>query len=211
MPKQSVQAGVKVSQGYPRLPHEGASQGLVSSKTSDLSPGLPGKRKHQKEITMNKHINPQDLQTSSRDLILILADELSVLEQRYSALEEAAIKKDAPSFHENYRKAEQVDFLDRIEAIKEAMSSVEATSIKAAVIQLAVANTIVSDMVGFDLPDAEIGKLERTFRRLMHSAMGVLMRDAGLDRMSFGIDRLMSFHLNPWEAYEDRVAALGDL
>ncbi|TPI60981.1 hypothetical protein FJ417_11275 [Mesorhizobium sp. B3-1-7] len=147
------------------------------------------------------------------EIILRLASELKVLEDRYISLDEEATTKrngGEPSFYKTYRDSEMRHVFDRILIIREAIGVIEADSVKSAVVQLAVANTVVADITDSEHTDYEMGRLKRTYDRLIHSAMSVLLRQATLEKSAYAIDHMMAFYRNPWEPYEARVRAIDE-
>lgn len=146
------------------------------------------------------------------EIILKLASELEVLEDRYTALDEEATTKgsDEPSFYKIYRDSEMRHVFDRILIIREAIGALEANSVKSAVVQLAVANTVMADITDSEHTDYEMGRLKRGYDRLIHSSMAVLLRETTLEKSAYAIDHMMSFYRNPWEPYEARVKEIDE-
>ncbi|MDX8438316.1 hypothetical protein [Mesorhizobium australafricanum] len=147
------------------------------------------------------------------EIILKLASELEVLENRYISLDkEATTKRNSgePSFYRIYRDSEMQHVFDRILIFRETISALEANSVRSAVVQLATANTIVADITDSEHTDYEMGRLKRAYDRLIHSSMSVLLRETTLEEGAYAINHMMSFYRNPWEPYEARVRAIDE-
>lgn len=147
------------------------------------------------------------------EIILRLASELEALESRYISLDKEATTKrngDEPSFYKIYRDSEMRHVFDRILITREAIGTLEANSVKSAVVQLAVANTVVADITDSEHTEYEMGRLKRAYERLIYSSMSVLLKETALEKSAYAIDHMMSFHCNPWEPYEARVRAIDE-
>ena len=139
--------------------------------------------------------------SESCDLIVMVARQLNALQKRNRELDELP---EAIGSEAIYRRAERDDLEDRIDILRDFISTQQAKSLAGAAIQVVMIDVVIDPTLAFEEKAETKDKLR--YERLLHSVqdyLGSLLPD-GLLALLTEVDG--SAHCNPWVHYETHLA-----
>jgi hypothetical protein len=157
-------------------------------------------------------------QASSNDPLVAIAREIKELSDRYEHLErmEFDLRKSANtddlkhSARKSYLDAEIAQVFDLADAKHDALSTMQATSLEAAAVQIGEAYRLASMLLdGVGERDYQSRSMEMRFERLIYSALSALQKASNLDFDTTNIAESVGQYRNPWLTHEECLAIIG--
>lgn len=141
---------------------------------------------------------------SNDDPIVALANEIAACHKQ--ATELLRTRKTDRSDPSTDKDAKLDRLYDRIYAARDELTGLKAQSVEGAVVQLAAASNIFSNIGESPLGSEDRRTALILYRRLVYSAIAFLCEDSGIEENEMALPLFLEPHLDPWKLPSDLPA-----
>jgi hypothetical protein len=142
------------------------------------------------------------------DPVAEIGRRLEELAVRRDEIEAAGFNRNEPGIYKIYRDGALDDVDDQIDCLRAYATTMRATSLEGALVQIGLADLIFDDATENRLKEWDLKVSRLRHRRLIHSAVGQLIKVVDLDTGAIGLWRSLGENQDPWTPYEKRVATI---